>query len=301
MANIIFYLKSESTDKHGRVSLLAQITSEYISYRMKLGKVRKRDWNKRSKRLKLTSLTAMEYDENSKMNIFIDEVETQAKDLFNKVTKEKRRPTESELKNLLYTPDETVMLKSTAFMDVFDDFIKSNKSDKAKGTIQSYSTIKKYLIRFQDETKYTLTWESIDVKFLDKLKHFTFISEKRQLSYFARITRVLATFLHWAEERNYYHGKIYDKLRAEEPENEVIFLNMDELLTLLNYDFESKRLDRVRDLYCFACFTGLRYSDVVSLRHEHINGKLLTKTQVKTGSLKTLPLNKFALEILKKI
>jgi hypothetical protein len=43
--------------------------------------------------------------------------------------------------------------------------------------------------------------------------------------------------LHWAEGRNYYKGDIYAKLRTEEPEKKVIFLSMDELMTLMNYDF----------------------------------------------------------------
>ncbi|MHC1705694.1 MAG: tyrosine-type recombinase/integrase [Tenuifilaceae bacterium] len=53
-------------------------------------------------------------------------------------------------------------------------------------------------------------------------------------------------------------------------------------------------------LYCFASFTGLQNSDDISLKREHINVKFLTKTQAKTGYVKTLPLNNFALQILKK-
>ncbi|MGD9977709.1 MAG: tyrosine-type recombinase/integrase [Bacteroidales bacterium] len=300
MANIIFYLKSEKLDKNGKVSLLAQITSEYKPYRMKLGKVRKRDWNKKTQRLKLTSLTEKEYEENIRFNVLIDEIEFKAKELFNKTIKEKRKPSEFELNNLLIKPQEEAILKSTSFLDVFSDFIESNKADKAERTIKGYTTVKNFLIRFQKETSFVITWDNIDVKFLDKLKNFTFITEKKQLGYYAKITRVIATYLHWAEERNYYSGNIYDKLRVDEPEKEVIFLSMDEIFMLLNYNFKNNRLEKVRDLYCFACFTGLRYSDVISLKREHFNGKLLTKTQIKTGYVKTLPLNKFALEILTK-
>jgi len=300
MAQIVFYLKSEKLDKQGKVSLLAQITSDYKPYRMKLGKARVRDWNKKTQRLRLSSLTAKEYDDNSRMNSFIDDVESQAKLLFNKVTKERRKPSEFELTNLLNIPEESALLKSNSFMDVFSDFIESNKSDKAERTIKGYTTVKNYLTRFQESTKYTLTWDSIDIKFIDKLKKYTFVTEKKQVGYYAKIIRVLSTFLHWAEERNYYNGKIYDKLKAEEPEREVVFLSIDELLVLMDYNFESHRLNKVRDLYCFASFTGLRYSDVISLKREHINNKLLTKTQIKTGYVKTIPLNDFALKILKK-
>jgi hypothetical protein len=187
MAQIVFYLKSEKLDKQGKVSLLAQITSEYKAYRMKLGKVRIRDWNKKNQRLRLSSLNAKEYDENSKMNAFIDDVETQAKLLFNKVTKERRKPSEFELTNLLNIPEESDLLKSTSFMDVFSDFIESNKSDKAERTIKGYTTVKNYLTRFQESTKYTLTWDNIDVKFIDKLKKYTFITERKQLGTMPRL------------------------------------------------------------------------------------------------------------------
>jgi integrase len=300
MTEIQFYLKSEKLDKHGKVTLIASIYCNYKAYRMKLGKVRIRDWNKKSQRLKLSSQNTKVYDENSKMNAFIDEVESQAKILFNKVTKERRKPSEFELTNLLNIPEESALLKSTSVMDVFDDFIESNKSDKAKNTIKGYTTIKNFLIRFQDGTNYTLTWENMDVKFIDKLKKYTYLTEKKQLSYYAKITRVLSTFLHWSEDRNYYHDNIYPKLKAEEAEKEVVFLSMDDLLVLMDYNFDTIRLQKVRDLYCFASFTGLRYSDVVSLKREHINNKMLTKTQVKTGYVKMIPLNDFALKILKK-
>ena len=130
---------------------------------MKLGKVRLRDWNKKNQRLKLSSSNAKEYDENSKMNAFIDDVESQAKILFNKVTKERRKPSEFELTNLLNTPEVSTVLKSTSVMEVFSDFIESNKSDKAERTIKGYTTVKNYITRFQESTKYTLTWDNIDV------------------------------------------------------------------------------------------------------------------------------------------
>jgi len=62
---------------------------------MKLGKVRIRDWNKRSQRLRLTSLSEKDYDENSKMNAFIDDVESQARLLLIRLPR-----TEGNLRNL---------------------------------------------------------------------------------------------------------------------------------------------------------------------------------------------------------
>lgn len=300
MAKIIFYLKSEKFDKQGKVSLLAQITNDYKSYRIRLGKVKPRHWNKKDQRLKLTSLSDKEYSDNVSLNKIIDTFEAQAKDLFSKALLQKRKLNEAEIKGLMTMPDPSIVNRSNSFFDVFDDFIEANKTDKALRTIMGYTTVKNFLARFEKDTKKDITWDSFDPSFVDRLKKYTFTVQRKQQGYYAKIVRVLATFLHWAKERNYYQGNIFDKLKAEEPEKEVIFLSMDELMSLFNYHFKAERLIKTRDLFCFACFTGLRYSDVISLNREHLNGKVLIKSQIKTGEVKSIPLNKFALSILSK-
>ncbi|RZL15354.1 MAG: site-specific integrase, partial [Pedobacter sp.] len=57
-------------------------------------------------------------------------------------------------------------------------------------------------------------------------------------------------------------------------------------------------LAKVRDLFCFAAFTGQRYSDVAGLRPEHIKGNTWHLRVQKTTELNRIPLNEFALEIL---
>ena len=75
---------------------------------------------------------------------------------------------------------------------------------------------------------------------------------------------------------------------------------MDELLHLYNYEFEFSRHRKARDLYCFICFTGLRYSDIRQLKHEHIKDRSILKRIQKTQRIETIPLNDFALEILQR-
>jgi site-specific recombinase XerD len=70
-----------------------------------------------------------------------------------------------------------------------------------------------------------------------------------------------------------------------------------------------KSLDDVRDVYLFACFTGLRYSDIEKLKPEHIQefkdkkGKkisIIKLNQQKTKEYLEIALNEYALEIIKK-
>lgn len=73
-----------------------------------------------------------------------------------------------------------------------------------------------------------------------------------------------------------------------------------ELNLLMNCKYTTERLEKVRDVFCFSCHTGLRLSDILSLKKEHIQNGYLTKYIVKTRQKISIPLNKSALQILEK-
>lgn len=63
---------------------------------------------------------------------------------------------------------------------------------------------------------------------------------------------------------------------------------------------ESAALAKTRDIFCFCCFTSLRYSDASNLKWSSINGDKMTITTIKTADTITIELNKYALAILDK-
>lgn len=298
MTEINFYLKSKTANKSGKVPVIAQIAVNYKKYRKGLGSVKLRDWNKRIQRLKLNPKSE-NYNSNLKFNQLLDEIENLAKDLFNKTLLEKRQPTESEIKNLLFQSSK-IEVSENNFFSIFDIFIEKSKAKKADRTVKGYTTVKNFLEKFQTKKGYILTWDSINDNFLDELADYMFIDNSYGSGYHAKILAVLGTFLRWTKNRKFYDGDFYEEFDGKEPEKEVIFLSMDELQTLYGHDFENDRLNHVKDVYCFSCFTGLRYSDIVSLKHEHIKEDHLLKFQKKTNTFKKMPLNPFALDVLKK-
>jgi integrase len=64
--------------------------------------------------------------------------------------------------------------------------------------------------------------------------------------------------------------------------------------------FDEDRLEKVKDVFCFACFTGLRFSDVACLKRENIFENQLRFTVKKTQETTRIPLNEYALSILRK-
>lgn len=89
----------------------------------------------------------------------------------------------------------------------------------------------------------------------------------------------------------------------EEPDRER--LTMDEIMMLYNKQLEIERLDEVRDIYLFCCFTGFAYVDVHNLRPENIvigidGEKWIAKDREKTNTAERVPLLPIALEIIDK-
>ena len=83
------------------------------------------------------------------------------------------------------------------------------------------------------------------------------------------------------------------------------FLTEDDLKKMMEKEIASKRLEQVRDIFIFACFTGLAYIDLANLRVDNIqkmfDGRLWIVThRQKTDTKVTVPLLPPALKILKK-
>jgi integrase len=70
---------------------------------------------------------------------------------------------------------------------------------------------------------------------------------------------------------------------------------------LYNFDLsENKKLAQVRDIFCFSCATGFRYSDLKQLKREHIKADEIILTIIKTGERLMVPLNPYSIGILSK-
>jgi integrase len=84
------------------------------------------------------------------------------------------------------------------------------------------------------------------------------------------------------------------------PETDLIFLNIDEIQKLANTPIKGELGAEVRTAFLFACYTGLRISDLKSLKWGDIerNPLQIIKRQKKTRSTACIPLSKSAWSII---
>ena len=116
--------------------------------------------------------------------------------------------------------------------------------------------------------------------------------------------KLLKWFLRWATTKGYCQTLDYInfKPKLKTSEKKIIFLDWPELMTVYNYPFTDKQktLERVRDVFCFCCFTSLRYSDVANLKRSDVFGSYISLTTIKTADSIKIELNKYSRAILDK-
>ena len=187
------------------------------------------------------------------------------------------------------------------FFECFDEYIKKGKLTKTPNTIKGQTTVKNYLENFSNETAFDISFDRINDFFFDSLMMYSYQTKEIKQNYFAKIIKVLKSFLSWATEKGYNTNREFEKFKAPEHDIDIVFLTFEELMILYEKEFETERLSHVRDFYCMGCFTGLRFSDLEKLHLANISEDhiLLSIQKTKTQN-HAIKLNKYAKTILEK-
>ncbi|MDN0052187.1 tyrosine-type recombinase/integrase [Bacteroides caecigallinarum] len=188
------------------------------------------------------------------------------------------------------------------FWNVFDNFIDENRklNNWANSTFKKFGTVRNHIKEFSN---------NIDFECFNKVglnEYLTFLREEKQLrnSTIIKQLKLLKWFLRWAYENGFYGNNDFSSFKPQlkETEKKVIFLNEDELKQLRSCVIpENKQyLERVRDVFIFCCYTGLRFSDVYNLKKEDVKPTYIEVTTVKTSDNLIIELNDTSKQILNK-
>lgn len=190
--------------------------------------------------------------------------------------------------------------KKTGFLEIYDEFLMIKRQEVTKPSIQKFKRIKVLLQDYQKAYRERLDFDKITPLFFSKFYSFL-IEQKDMLNNTAnKNIQFLKTFLIWANNNGYTENSSYKSYRGKSEINDVIYLTENELMTLYNLELKDERLQRVRDIFVFQCFTGVRYSDIQNISRDDIKGSVWKVRTQKTHQIIEIPLNSYALSILAK-
>lgn len=147
--------------------------------------------------------------------------------------------------------------------------VKMNTTDK---TYSRYELTKKRLMEFM-KFKYSVSdmlIKDINVVFIEDfllyIKNNYGCSHNTAMKFVQRFR----TVVNFAKNTGLVTADPFGSYRVRFERTDRDYLTMEEITTIYNHEFSSKRLEQVRDLFIFSCYTALSYIDVCELKQEDI-------------------------------
>ena len=313
--NIIFALESRKKDGvpivenvpiRMRVNFASQRIEFTTGYRIDVAK-----WDGDKQRVK-NGCTNKLKQSASEINAALLGYYTELQEIFKRFEVAEIMPSPAEVKeafNNRHGQNEKTELSSTDmfnvpsnFYEAFDDFVRvcGRQNDWTHSTFEKFAAVKNHLKNFRSELSFDFFDEeglTEYVQYLREVREMRNSTIGKQLSF-------LKWFLRWSFKQGMHSNNAYDafKPKLKDTQKKIIFLTWEELNKLREFKIPPTKqaLERVRDVFLFQCFTGLRYSDVFNLRRSDIKGDHIEVTTVKTSDSLIIELNDHSKAILEK-
>lgn len=181
------------------------------------------------------------------------------------------------------------------FFSAYDLFMeeKINGKEWSEATIKRYSNIKNILKNFEVAKKRKLTFSTINDLFHREFTAYCMDDLGHINNTYARNLGLFKTFMFWARKRMYtYNEAFVDFKKVERVITNQIALTIEDLGKVMKHEFESKKLERVRDVFVFACVTGMRFGELSLIKKSNVtdNYILLKEEKDETKEAREIPL-----------
>jgi site-specific recombinase XerD len=299
--NSRFILSKNKTRKDGKAPLMCRIT--YIDKRKQFSVglfVNPKNWNNSLQECEPPS------DENNYINSQLNLIKNQINQVFLYL----------QINNSEFAVD-----------DIYSKF-KGNTPKKELGVLEVYElfniriykligrdlkkvTYKKYVESFVHLKSFIKAYfkandiklKDLKINFLNEYEYFLKTQKRLEQSTINKAIQRFRKVVQFALEQEYIEKNPFIGYKAKRLQKEVIYLTDDELKSLENYDFSQTRLQQVKDLFVFCCYTGLAFKEMSNLKTEHIvNGfdgdKWIKMNREKTSKPLMIPLLPKALDII---
>lgn len=250
----------------------------------------------------------------SEINDTLDELRTELQKIFKEYEVKEILPAPEELREAFNIKIKGESIKerdikaaldavpAVSLWERFDEFVNVNgrNNNWTKSTVAKVNVFGRHLKAFKEEVTFEYLDERGIAEFLD------YLQEKKGMrnSTLSKMYGILLWFMKWALNQGYHTNNAYDRFkpRYKKPEKTIVFLTIEELkkVAAIEIPTEKQYLERVRDVFFFCCWTGLRHSDVYNLRKSNIKKDHIELTTIKTSDTLRIDLNKHSRAILAK-
>lgn len=299
---VLFYIRGNQIKKDGKAPIMIRITvdGEVEQINSKLA-VEPELWDVAASRAKGRSAKILE------LNNRLQDIEVILKEHYYDIHRRHGYVTSEMVRNAFMG----ITAREESLLKLYEQHLEDTKKlvglSKADPTYKKYERMYRRVVEFMKK-KYNITdipLREIKPTFITDLEFFLRTEYKYSQNTVYKCMKFFKQVINKGIRAGLIFVDPFNGYRIAVERVDRGFLSEDELAKMMDKEFASKRLEQVRDIFIFACFTGLDYIDLAHLRVDNIqkmfDGHLWIVThRQKTNTKVTVPLLPPALKILKK-
>jgi integrase len=299
MAAVSFLLKGPNATKHTPIFAFLSFNGKRVKVYTGLS-ILPKQWVKANQRAQVRG-----YADSGTLNDTLELMEEQLLTCYKDHRAQGLLPS-TEVLRAAILPEQVVAepptKPATGFWYYFDEWIALTRSQSKPRSAQVYATAARHLREVGQISKYAIDFDTITLTFGDRYATYLLHTIKLTDNTVAKQILTLKRFLRWARDRGYTDATGFNRLSWKRQEPDIMTLTAAEVAALEQLALPAGGyLDNARQLFLLACYTGLRFSDLVSIKAEHLRGQVLRMTTQKTRETVTVPLRAQALAIVEQL
>lgn len=300
--SILFYAKRAKANVNGLVPIYTRITINGKRIELSSNRfVEISKWSTEAGKIKGNS------EEARSINSHLDMLRIQIIDMQMELVHKKIPVTTETLKSKILGVDD----RERMIIPIYQNH--NDKIEDLIGNGYAYGTLERFKISLKHLQEFIL-WKynvsdisitKIDYAFVTEFEFYLRSIKKCNNNTAVKYVRNFRKIIKICLDNDWLDKNPCSRYEGKMKEVERDFLTEEELNRIYNKRFSSERLNVVKDIFIFSCYTGLAYVDVKGLKKDHIaigidGEKWIFKNRQKTDTKSKIPVLPIAQEIIKK-
>lgn len=299
---VLFFVKRTKTNSNGLLPIFFRVTIDGERIEFSTKRYTQPDkWSAEGNRMKGTSA------ETRATNLYLDTLKAKVYEYQQQLIREDEPVNAENMRNKILGIEKRKHMLVPIFQQHNEEIKALVGKDYATATLVRYETSLKHTIDFM-KWKYKIS--DIDIRKIDHefitsyefyLKSVCKCCQNTTSKYIKNFGKIIRICLAngWIVKNPFINYKS-KMVEVERP-----FLSLEEIETIFDKEFVSDRLNQVKDIFIFSCFTGLAYADVKKLSRKNIGigvdgNRWIFINRTKTDTRSNIPLLPIAMAILEK-
>ena len=267
---ILFYLKKNEPKKNGHVVIMVRITvdGDQVQFSSKLD-VHPDNWDTKLGRAVVNKQSA-EKKENlrvSSLNKTLDEIRAAITMHYTRMMNTDGYALPERIRNAFLGLEEKDKTLISYFTQHNEQYAKKVGKTATQKTYSRYELTKQRMIEFL-KSEYNISDIPIKEITVTHIENFyLYLREQCEVSNNTAMKFVqrFHTILLFAQKSGLSFLDPFNNFRFNFDKTDRGYLTQEEIDTIYHKEFQSKRLEQVRDAFIFSCYTGLPYCDIYQL------------------------------------